>query len=271
MNNLKVIENVEGFIPIYETNTNEKVVSGRELHDGLRVRADFSHWIKNSLNSIDATEKDFYKYVFKDELSKTGQTKHDYILKLEIAKEICLVAGASPRANETLKQKSKAYRKYLIQFEERYKNQISNLTEKQMIQLQILNGNEFERVTALKEYEKLLTQPLLNTIEEQKPKVDWFNSFLNSEGSYNSTQIAKLFKLSSAQKLNKLLNENKIIYKQSKNWLPYANINESWYNLVIGNSNEHSYSQLKFTPKGVYEISKILEIKLTEEDLKELA
>lgn len=123
----------------------------------------------------------------------------------------------------------------------------------------------------MKEYEKILTQPLLNTIEEQKPKVDWFNSFLNSNGSYNSTQVAKLFKLSSAQKLNKLLNENKIIYKKGKSWLPYADVDESWYKLVVGNSNEHSYSQLKFTSKGVYEISKLLEINFTEEDLKELA
>lgn len=53
--------------------------------------------------------------------------------------------------------------------------------------------------------------------------------------------------------------------------MPYANIDESWYNLVIGNSNEHSYSQLKFTPKGIYEISKLLEINFTKEDLKELA
>lgn len=94
---------------------------------------------------------------------------------------------------------------------------------------------------------------------------------MNSEGSYNSTQVAKLFKLSSAQKLNKLLNENKIIYKKGKSWLPYADVNKSWYKLIVGNSNEHSYSQLKYTSKGVYEISKILEIKLTEEDLKELA
>lgn len=269
MNNLKVIENVEEFIPIYETDTGEKVVSGRELHQGLGVQKDFTDWIKQQLNSVDATEKDYFRFPFKRE--GNNATIHEYILKLEIAKEICLVAGASPRANETLKQKSKAYRKYLIQFEEKYKNQTSNLTEKQMIQLQILNGNELERVTALKEYEKMLTQPLLNTIEEQKPKVDWFNSFLNSEGSYNSTQVAKLFKLSSAQKLNKLLNENKIIYRKGKHWLPYADVDESWYKLVVGNSNEHSYSQLKFTPKGIYEISKILKMNFTKEDLKELA
>lgn len=108
-------------------------------------------------------------------------------------------------------------------------------------------------------------------IKQIQPKADWFDEFMSSEGSYNSTQIAKLFKLSSVQKLNKLLNENKIIYRKGKNWLPYADVDESWYKLVVGNSNEHSYSQLKFTPKGVYEISKTLEINFTEEDLKELA
>ena len=42
MNNLKVVENVEGFIPVYETDTGEKVVSGRELHQGLGVQRDFT-------------------------------------------------------------------------------------------------------------------------------------------------------------------------------------------------------------------------------------
>lgn len=108
-------------------------------------------------------------------------------------------------------------------------------------------------------------------IKQIQPKADWFDEFMNSEGSYNSTQVAKLFKLSSAQKLNKLLNENKIIYKKGKSWLPYADVNKSWYKLIVGNSNEHSYSQLKYTSKGIYEISKLLKINFTEEDLKELA
>ena len=107
--------------------------------------------------------------------------------------------------------------------------------------------------------------------KERDEKASWFNDFMNSKGSYSSTQVSKLFKLSSAQKLNKLLNENKIVFKQNGNWLPYANIDESWYNLNVGTKNEHSYSQLKFTPKGVYELSKLLNIEFNEEDLKELA
>lgn len=107
-------------------------------------------------------------------------------------------------------------------------------------------------------------------ISELQPKADWFTDFMAREGSYTSTQIAKLFNLSSAKKLNQLLYENKIIYKQGKNWLPYATTNESWYKLVVGNKDEFSYSQLRFTPVGIYGISKVLNIKFTEEDLEKI-
>lgn len=106
--------------------------------------------------------------------------------------------------------------------------------------------------------------------KERNEQASWFNDFMNGKGTYNSTQVAKLFKLSSGRKLNQVLNENKIIYKQGTNWLPYANVDKDWYKLIIGNKNEHSYSQLKFTPKGVYEISKLLQIEFNEKDLEQL-
>ena len=107
--------------------------------------------------------------------------------------------------------------------------------------------------------------------KERDEKASWFDDFLNSNGCYSSTQVAKLFKLSSAQKLNKILNEKKIIYKKGTNWLPYSDVDKSWYKLIVGSNNEHNYSQLKFSPKGVYEISKLLEIEFKEEDLENLA
>ena len=119
MNELKIIENDKDFIPVYKTDKNEKVVKGRELHEGLKVQKAFSTWIKSQLEDIDAIEnKDFFP--LKEE-SKGGRPSIDYILKIECAKEICLVAGASNRANPELKRKSKEYRKYLINVEEKYK------------------------------------------------------------------------------------------------------------------------------------------------------
>lgn len=264
--NLTMVENIEEFIPIYKTDQGEKVVSGRELHEGLEVKQDFTDWIKRQLDVVDGIENiDYFCFPFKRE--GNNATLHEYILKLEIAKEICLVAGASPRANEVLKQKSKSYRKYLIQFEEKYKNQAPQLTEKQMLQLQILNGDEVERIGALKQYEGLITKPLLETIEMQKPKVNTFNKFMNAEGLYTSTQVAKLFKISSAMKLNKLLNAEGLIYKQGNTWMPYATTNKEWFKVIVRESEGHAFTQLKFTPVGVMEIAKILNIELNEDDL----
>ena len=105
-------------------------------------------------------------------------------------------------------------------------------------------------------------------ISELQPKADWFTDFMSKEGSYTSTQVAKLFNLSSAKRLNKLLYENQIIYRQGRNWLPYVSIDKSWYKLIVGSNENYSYSQLKFTPKGIYEISKILDVNLKEEDVQ---
>lgn len=107
-------------------------------------------------------------------------------------------------------------------------------------------------------------------IEEMTPRVNWFDKFMSSEGLYTSTQVAKVLHISSAKKLNTMLKEERIIYKQGVNWLPYVSTDKSWYKLIVGSSENHSYSQLKFTPKGIYEISKILDVNLKEEDVQSI-
>ena len=159
--------------------------------------------------------------------------------------------------------------RYMDRFEE-MKNIInSNEQLKAKLLLDIYNGGQ-EGIVASKQLVELEKQPLLETIEIQKPKVNYFDTFMNSQGCYTSTQVAKLFKLSSARKLNTILNENKIIYKQGNNWLPYSTTNKEWFKVTIGEKNTHNYSQLKFTPKGIYELSKLLNITLDEEDLQEM-
>lgn len=53
-------------------------------------------------------------------------------------------------------------------------------------------------------------------IEEMTPRVNWFDKFMSSEGLYTSTQVAKVLHISSAKRLNTILNEEKIIYRQGK-------------------------------------------------------
>ena len=161
MEELTIIEYDKKFIPVYKTEKGTEVIRGSELHNGLNVEKALSTWIKKQLENIDAIENiDFFP--LKEE-SNGGRPFIEYIIKLETAKEICLVAGASPRANKELKEKSKAYRKYLINVENRFKNEILNMNSNGNIkQLNDKIDNLTNIVNKLMEQNKIL----LNTLNQ---------------------------------------------------------------------------------------------------------
>lgn len=136
--------------------------------------------------------------------------------------------------------------------------------------LDIYNGGQ-EGIVASKELAKLEKKPLLEKIEKDKPKVNYFDDFMNSNGLYTSTQVAKLFKFKSAQQFNKTLNENRIIFKQGKCWLPYSEVDKTWFKVIVGEKEGHNYSNLKITPKGIMALSEILKIEINKTDLQQLA
>lgn len=249
----------------------QKVVLAKtiaEIH-GVELR-EVNQLINNNIDEfdfgidiLDLKNTKYFNIITNDlEIKVSNNTKNFYLLSEQ---------GYHALVSLMRTDKAKAIRKQLRR-EYFAMREIINSNEqlKAQLLLEIYNGGQ-SGVLASKQLTELETKPLLEKIEKDKPKVNWFDDFLNSEGTYNSTQVAKLFKISSAQKLNKLLNENRIIYKQGKNWYTYSNVDKSWYKLIAGSNNEHSYSQLKFTSKGVYEISKLLGIKFEEEDLENLA
>ena len=110
---MRIIEN--GLVPVYETNTGEKIVYGKDLHKSLLVRTDFSTWVKRRLNECDAKEKIDYDLLPKIEEQISG-TKHsiEYEIKLDTAKEMAML-----ERNEIGKQ----VRKYFIEVDNRHKQQ----------------------------------------------------------------------------------------------------------------------------------------------------
>ncbi len=157
-------------------------------------------------------------------------------------------------------EKAKEIRKQLRQ-EYFAMREIINSDEqlKAKLLLDIYNGGQ-EGVVASKQLAELEKKPLLEKIEKDKPKVNYFDDFMNSNGLYTSTQVAKLFKFKSAQQFNKVLNENRIIFKQGKCWLTYSEVDKTWFKVIVGEKEGHNYSSLKITPKGIMALSKILKI-----------
>lgn len=186
MNGLIMIENDKNFIPVYKTDKNIKVVKGRELHEGLSVQKAFSTWIKSQLEYIDAIEnKDFFP--LKEE-SKGGRPSIDYILKLETAKEICLVAGASNRANPELKKKSKEYRRYLINVEEKYKELQNQLIQRNTILPKELKCEMDDFIKEVKEIKGLVhvKKKDSNTYVKQIKRYLGINKISDDKYGYNT-------------------------------------------------------------------------------------
>lgn len=137
MQNLTVIENE--LVPVYETNTGEKVVYGSELHEVLEVKSKFADWIKNRLNDCEAMENEDFQ-TFSKKLEK-GRPSVDYIIKLDTAKEMAML-----ERNE----KGKQVRRYFIQIEKKYKekqHQLADLSDLSVeLQAIIMHDKKIQRM-----------------------------------------------------------------------------------------------------------------------------
>lgn len=133
--------------------------------------------------------------------------------------------------------------------------------------LDIYNGGE-NGVLASKQLTELEKKPLIEKIEEDKPKVDVYERFINSEFTYSATALKGIFGFSSAVAMNKKLHELKLIYKpgNSKKWTAYSDTPKEWYKVLATEFGDI----LKWTSKGILGIADLLDIKLSEDDIENL-
>lgn len=113
MDKLKQIEN--DLVPVYETDTGEKVVYGTELFDKLDSKRQYTDWIKGRLSECEAVEgEDYQSFSQKNEKPQGGRPGQEYIIRLDTAKEMAMLERS---------EIGKQVRKYFIQVERRYKQQ----------------------------------------------------------------------------------------------------------------------------------------------------
>ncbi len=116
--------------------------------------------------------------------------------------------------------------------------------------LGLITGNGQDAVLSSKQLTEIevkeATRPLLATIKEQTPKVEYCNAVLNKEDLINTTTIAKDLGLRSAKQLNDILHRNKIIFKDKTGcWHTYAKYD--WL-FQEGYADYKSYSDCNIKP-----------------------
>lgn len=138
---------------------------------------------------------------------------------------------------------------------------------KAQLLLEIYNGGQ-SGILASKQLTELEKKPLLEKIEEDKPKVDIYERFINSDFTYTATALKGIFGFSSAVAMNKKLHELKLIYKpgNSKKWTAYKDTPKEWYKVLATEFGD----TLKWTSEGILGIADLLDVKISEGDIENL-
>lgn len=230
-----------------EVNENqEQTVSGRELHMFLGIETPYMKWFERMLQFGFEEEKDFWTKMSE---STGGRPSTDHIMKLNMAKELCMLAR---------NEKGKQARQYFLEVEREW-----NSPEKVMARALVIANS---KITNLQIENTALA--LENTLQKQviaefKPIKEYVDTILASEDTLTITQIAADYGLS-AKVLNKILNEQQIIRNVGGQWILYKKYMNRGYTksetleVERKDGSKKVVMQTKWTQKGRLKIHELL-------------
>lgn len=193
-----------------EEKDGKQLVDARELWRGLESRRQFGNWIKEKVITNVFFEENADWTVINNSVKnpKGGRPTKDYVLTLDTAKKVAM-AEQTEKGNEV--------RHYFLECEKKTKSALSIATPSSFAAALRLAADQAEKIE--QQNQRLL---------EYEPKIEYVDSILQSTSTLTITQIAKDYGLS-AKKLNVILSESHVQYKQSGQWLLYAKYADKGY------------------------------------------
>ena len=189
------------------TNQNgEPRISGRELHAFLEVKTAYKDWFPRM------AEYGFTEGVdFSSNLSEStgGRPAIDHSMTIDMAKELCMI-----QRNERGKQA----RQYFLAVEKAW-----NSPEKIMARALVYANKKIESLGTTIQVQQ-------QQIAELQPKATYYDLILQCKNAIPISTIAKDYGYS-ARKINEMLNEYGVQFKQGKNspWLLYQKYADKGY------------------------------------------
>ena len=197
-------------IKITTNEDGQKLVSARELHEGLKVKSKFNDWITKRITKYGFEENQDFILVTQKKVTNNPKNPYteqkDYVITVDMAKELCMVEN-----NELGRQ----FRKYFIEAEKQLK-EIKKL-DSYMIEDPIERAKRW--IEEAEERKALMEENIKKDeeIKVLKPKAEFTDKFLQDDTLYKATDIAKEVGMT-ATKFNKLLEGLGIQFKQGGKW-----------------------------------------------------
>ena len=231
-----------------EVNQNqEQVISGRLLHQFLEIGTEYTKWFER-MCEYGFTENIDFNSVKIDEVRKEGNRTvkrqlNNHILKLNMAKELCMLAR---------NERGKEARQYFIKCEEAWNSPEMIMSRA----LAIANKN------LLMKDEQILKLTAENT--EMKPKADYFDELVERNTLTNFRETAKLLHIGQNKFIDWLLNK-KFIYRDIKGkLLAYSNYisgSKPYFDVKEQKNGNWSGFQTLITPQGREAFRLLLQVK----------
>lgn len=224
-------------IKVTENEQGQQLVSGRELHEVLEIGTQFTKWIQRMINYGFVEGMDFTT-ISQKRLTAQGNTTEftDYILTLEMAKHIAMVQRT---------EIGMQVRNYFLECEK----QALQITRKDKLRLQLFSGDDLLIAQAHNELVRLeveeATTPLIEKIETDKPKVDAFDQYMNSDGTYTTRNACKMLELSE-KKVFAWLRVKGLVFKNKTQPTALA-IEKGYFKVIM----KHGYPTMTITPLGI--------------------
>ena len=197
-------------IKITTNEDGQKLVSARELHEGLKVKSKFNDWITKRITKYGFEENQDFILVTQKKVTNNPKNPYteqkDYVITVDMAKELCMVEN-----NELGRQ----FRKYFIEAEKQLK-EVKKL-DSYMIEDPIERAKRW--IEEAEERKALMEENIKKDeeIKVLKPKAEFTDKFLQDDTLYKATDIAKEVGMT-ATKFNRLLEGLGIQFKQGGKW-----------------------------------------------------
>lgn len=177
------------------------------MHKALDVQSRFSRWFDSNRELF--VEGEDYNKCTSSTVVNNGAVREleDYKITVLMAKHLAMMSRT---------EKGKLIRDYLIELEKAWN------TPEQVFARALKMADQ--TIAKLKDSVKSLSTEVNmknQIIGELKPKADYYDEILNNPGLVTITQIAKDYGMS-GKRMNEILHDLGIQYKQSDQWLLYS-------------------------------------------------
>lgn len=203
------MDDLKSLIPVSYDNPERPTVSGRELHDFLKIETPYAKWF-GRMTEYGFTEGEDYAEVLDKNVQNPlgGRPSTDHQLTIPMAKELCMI-----QRNERGKQA----RQYFLAVEAQW-----NSPEAVMRRAVLIAQKQNDQL-------KAVNKQLLAENSDLKPDAEYARAVCIGNNCRTATSIAKDYGMS-GEKLNSILHGLKIQWKNSDGqWVLYAKYSGKGY------------------------------------------